>query len=272
MRKIRLFATSDAPIRSFLYSLTLSTASAIITWDTAFFLFPNLHFLQNKLGYSANDYPNLYSSNTERYDHVGLHANERALRRINDHKAAVYGSLKLRDNTRRVGDPYTWTLPLDCCGIPEIEFGREFFEKATYQAEDLTCPLEFYIRAESVKSCMLRHTYTCPGYTMSYMHTWYNYMRWTLCKLATQQICIHGMVGDLGLGSARDEDVLHMLMRAKRVPDSHEPFCPLLDSFAKAGIKFVPPADWEYADHLIPKIYEEWLKYEDDVEDDGSYA
>lgn len=274
MRTIRVFTSSSAPIKSFLDELILSTASAFITWDTAFFLFPKYHFMDNKLGYHGFIHPSFSWSRTEHHIHGRMRVAEKALHRIIHSEAGVYGSPGPRDNTRRIGDRYTWTLPLDCRGMPRVELDREFFQNATYLADNLTDPFEFYTHTESVKSCMLRHTYPCPRNTESERPTWYDYLRWALCKLAAQQICLHGMVDDpgLGLGARREGRLVRRLMCMKRVPGHYEPFCLLLDSFAEAGVNFVPPDGWEYADHLIPGIYQTWSNYGATEKDNGTYA
>ncbi|KAI5271969.1 hypothetical protein E4T47_04784 [Aureobasidium subglaciale] len=248
---------------AFLTGLAFSTVNAcFISWDIAYCLFPRYTFIEHKikLAYGLEDTYSYCHRLLLRYVLRGWGLGDDSAEQNPDTFQECKNALQ---GLRRIGDAETWSIPLDCTGISNIEVNRTVTEKCTFGVtihKNNTDPeARFRINTGPFECCILKHKYTFD--TMDYPEDdFHGYLRYTLCRRAAIEIKAHLAKNTLSLSQGQVRRVLETMSNAKEDDTGEcDDRCPLLFSRDSKG-GFTRPPKWQYADYLIPEIYASWLQ------------
>ncbi|EPE36883.1 hypothetical protein GLAREA_09046 [Glarea lozoyensis ATCC 20868] len=163
--KIRIICTTTTPLHAIIGVFGQTQMMNIISWDFAYSLFPDMTFIK-RAAYSINgdeddnSVADIYGETLAmKYQRLGWTWEKAPAK--NDLKNTH--SLQLTSN-RHLGDPYTWIIPLDVGGItpgkPRSVLQHSFFKVEQLVPYESIEPGHFIIHVRTVKSRLLRYTYT----------------------------------------------------------------------------------------------------------------
>lgn len=255
-------------IWGFLAGPVFSTASAcFIAWDKAYCLFPKYTFGLRKLKFAhgLDTASDSVRAMLHRYEQNAYCLEDSLLEQGPDVLQDCKDTIKHLEGPRRIGDVKTWSVPLDCQGIPPIEVNSTVLEKHSFRVsvERDQGKLFFMIQTGEFQCCLLKHRYTFDALPHP-QDDFHEYLRFVLCRRAAVQIEKHLDAGTFTLSRNEVRDVLRSMNAvAEQDVGMCDELCHLLFYRQNKG-GFTKPENWQHVDHLIPEIYAEWLKYQFD--------
>ncbi|KAG9678942.1 hypothetical protein KCU99_g1897, partial [Aureobasidium melanogenum] len=266
--KINIISAGFMSIWGFLAGPVFSTASAcFIAWDKAYCLFPKYTFGLRKLKFAhgLDTASDSVRAMLHRYEQNAYCLEDSLLEQGPDVLQDCKDTIKHLEGPRRIGDVKTWSVPLDCQGIPPIEVNSTVLEKHSFRVsvERDQGKLFFMIQTGEFQCCLLKHRYTFDALPHP-QDDFHEYLRFVLCRRAAVQIEKHLDAGTFTLSRNEVRDVLRSMNAvAEQDVGMCDELCHLLFYRQNKG-GFTKPENWQHVDHLIPEIYAEWLKYQFD--------
>lgn len=238
---IEVLITSTLPLRAILMTCYTTAHANILSWNKGYSLFPKITFDDDKM-VLARHLDDRLGSMLARYSKRGWRSTER-LANLSD----VSQDLMFQ---RRVGDNSSWMIPLDSAGVEHPGLPDYVLEYSGFTLNAASHPgfpsnQQFSFEASVFASCVLRYRYT------SGEDGWNRFLERRTAPLATVELC--KMKKD-----ARPQNMLPVIV-SEESPDELY-YTEDQDHWPAFAVDFEKPEEWEFADHLIPRWREEWLK------------
>ncbi|TIA36902.1 hypothetical protein D6C79_08200 [Aureobasidium pullulans] len=285
---VNLITISESTIWAFLVgSASMTANSCVIAWDKAYCLYPQYTHTHGKTMFAARlgrhgrgGRARTVRTSATRFQKRGWLVSDRSVRPNPDLAEDYQFAVRQLCGTRRIGDIETWSIPFDCCDFSSDQFQLDstFIEKCTFRVEitkkNPFARMRFKIDAGTFECCMLRHRYTFDIAPFP-EDDFHGYLRYSLYRKAISEIRrslnIHRNAFRKSQPDGKTDDAtevmnnqfsaaLKVMSKATEQDTSNwDELCPLL-ALLNADESFERPDGWQYADDLIPRIYEDWNK------------
>lgn len=271
---VNLITISETTIHGFLIGPASMTANAcFITWNKAYCLFPQYTYTHGKMMLESHRGHCGFDSRHEavkagftKHNTRGWIVSDRSVKQGFDPVDQSELAFRQLGGTRRIDDVETWSIPLDCTNIPGniIELDRGFVERCSFRVNIVKSENEIYsdISTDNFECCMLRYRYTFD-FAAEPEDDFHGHLRYILCRKAASQIRHHQDVDDAnGVMKNKLNAALALMSRVTERDFGYTgEWCPVTD-ILDYGESFEGPDGWEYAEDLIPQIYEDWHKHQ----------
>ncbi|PVH84599.1 hypothetical protein DL98DRAFT_651799 [Cadophora sp. DSE1049] len=243
--KIQIVSTRSIPVSCILGCFSSTAVMNIMSWNTAYSMFPDLTFLEPRsqlkvcTGYEDDNDSERIRAHIEKYRKLGWH-----LLSQQELKDSPSGSLQL-EGTRRVGDRYSWKMALNVEDVkPSLvpDYALQHCHFGIYLATVRAAGEEIYESgAYDFKSHVLKYKYTFASSKSDF---------WRALGYTT----LHGLIID----ELRNLDAeVRPAFLDLPVPDGAHPWLPEITRFMA---HFVKPETWKFYDEHIPAWCDEWEK------------
>ncbi|KAK8206878.1 hypothetical protein M8818_004713 [Zalaria obscura] len=255
--QIKLLITSTLPLRAILMTCYTTAHANIISWNKAYALFPKITFTDNKI-VLARHLDDRLGSILARYSKRGWRSTERLANLSDVSQDLVF--------QRRIGDNSTWIIPFDTThvrnpGLPDYVLEYSGFTLNAENHPRFASNKQFQFEASVFASCVLKYRYT------SGEDGWNRFLERKTAPLATVEMCkmppklrprntLPVIVNDDGSSSFGNGGA----NGATAGEESEMYYTEDQEHWPAFSVEFEKPRGWEFADELIPRWREEWLR------------